>query len=139
MSPLTVPRIGRGIALLAAALLLVDAGFQFAAPPAMRAMFEADGIPASFQRVLPAITFLCAITLALRPTMLLGAILTTGFLGGAIAIHMRLEEFGTPPQLACLVLGAAVWAGVLMAEPALRGPFGLRGPAPTVRDVPATV
>ena len=137
MSFLNVPRVGRALVLVVAAILLADAAVQFAAPPIMRATFEETGLPESFQRVLPAITLLCAATLALRPTMLLGAVLTTGFLGGAIAIHMRLGEFGSPPHVICLLLGAILWTGILMAEPALRRAVGLRGPAPFLAEAPA--
>lgn len=45
-----------------------------------------------------------AILLALPATGLVGAILITGFLGGAICMHVRIGEFGSPPQILCIIL-----------------------------------
>lgn len=42
----------------------------------------------------------------------LGCALLTGFLGGAIAMHARVQETFSAPVLACLVLGALLWLGL---------------------------
>ena len=58
----------------------------------------------------------CAIVYAIPRTSILGAILMTGYLGGATATHVRVGE---PPFLAILV-GIVVWAGVYLRDERLR-------------------
>lgn len=47
---------------------------------------------------------------------MLGAVLLTGYLGGAIASHVRLGEPFIPP----LILAALVWGGLYLRERRLR-------------------
>jgi hypothetical protein len=58
-------------------------------------------------------------------TSVLGAILMTGYLGGAIATHVRLGEFvkGIIPQVG---LGVLVWLGLYLRDPRLRALAPLR-------------
>jgi len=56
----------------------------------------------------------------------LGAILLTAFLGGAICVHFRLGALGNPPQIICLILAALVWGGLYLREPRLRALLPLR-------------
>ena len=53
-------------------------------------------------------------------TATLGAILITGFFGGAICTHFRLGEIGSPPQLICLALGVITWVGLYLRNPTVR-------------------
>jgi hypothetical protein len=46
----------------------------------------------------------------------LGAILLTGYLGGAIATHVRIDDPFIPP----LVGGVLMWLGIFLREPRLR-------------------
>ena len=57
---------------------------------------------------------MCAILYALPPTAILGAILVTGFLGGAICTHFRLGRMVSPPQIVSLVLGVMAWGGLYL-------------------------
>jgi hypothetical protein len=56
-------------------------------------------------------------------TAVLGAILLTGYLGGATATHVRVED---PNFLFAAVFGVLVWAGLYLREPRLRGLVPLR-------------
>ena len=58
--------------------------------------------------------------LAIPQTSVLGAILVTGFLGGAIASHVRIGEYGSAEQIFCLLLGLATWGGLHLRDPRLR-------------------
>jgi len=49
-----------------------------------------------------------------------GAILVTGFLGGAICAHVRIGELGSPPELISLFLGAMTWGGLYLRNPRIR-------------------
>jgi hypothetical protein len=49
-------------------------------------------------------------------TAILGAVLLTGYLGGAIVTHVRIEEDFIPP----VIVGILVWLAVFLREPRLR-------------------
>ena len=51
----------------------------------------------------------CAILYAIPDTAVLGAILVTGFLGGAICAHVRMGELGSAAGNHSLLLGAMTW------------------------------
>jgi len=50
----------------------------------------------------------------------LGAILVTGFLGGAICAHVLIGELGSPPELIALLLGSLTWGGLYARNPRIR-------------------
>ena len=52
-------------------------------------------------------------------TAALGAILLTGYLGGAIAAHVRHED-GWFPIVFCVVFGTLLWSGLLLRDARLR-------------------
>ena len=53
------------------------------------------------------------------PKTALSAILLTGYLGGAIAAHVRHED-GWFPIVFCAVFGALLWSGLLLRDARLR-------------------
>jgi hypothetical protein len=59
----------------------------------------------------------CAILYAIPATAVLGAILVTGFLGGAICAHVRIGELGSPPEMFAqsIALGTLVIAFAVAA------------------------
>ena len=112
--------IGRALVILVAALLLVDGLLQVASPPMLVRVLTEVGFAADAGPTIGMVTLSCAILLAIPKTKLPGAVLTTGFLGGAICAHLRVGEIGSPPQLVCLALGLAMWAGLFLADLRLR-------------------
>lgn len=117
------------------AVLLLDATAQFAPPPPLvEAMKQTGFDPGSGPR-LAVVMLVCAITLAIPATSVLGAILTTAFLGGAIAVHVRIGEYAAGSQIFCVLLGVAAWTGVYLRNERLREvlPFR-RKTAQEVRD-----
>jgi hypothetical protein len=69
---------------------------------------------------------ICTILYVIPRTSLLGAILVTGYLGGAVASNIRI---GSPAfnTLFPIVCAAFVWAGLWLREPRLQQLFPLRG------------
>ena len=67
----------------------------------------------------------CAVVYAVPRTSALGAILVTGYLGGAIATHVRLGE---PVWIAPLFLAVLAWLGLFLRDPRLRALLPLRSP-----------
>lgn len=112
--------------------LLFDAGLKLVAPEvAIKYTPPSLGWPLD----VPTMTMLA--TLLLIPTLLyiwprtaiLGAILITGYLGGAIATHVRI---GSPLFSHCLFgvyLGLMLWGGLWLRDPRLRALIPLRAGA----------
>lgn len=68
----------------------------------------------------------CTVAFAVPRTCLIGAILLTGFLGGATASHVRLDQAFAFPVLA----GVIVWATLLLRRPDARHLLRLTAGAP---------
>jgi hypothetical protein len=64
----------------------------------------------------------CAIVYLIPRTSVLGAILLTGYLGGATAAHVRIGEAFFMP----IVLGVLVWGGLYLRDDRLRALLPLR-------------
>ena len=55
-------------------------------------------------------------------TSVLGAILLTGYLGGATVTHLRVGD----PFFMPVIIGALAWGGLFLRDPRLRAPIPLR-------------
>ena len=106
--------------------LAADAAVDLFSPALISAEMEATGYPASQATLLGLIILVCVILYAIPRTAVLGAILTTGFLGGAICVHFRLGEIGSPPQLISLLLGVMAWGGLYLRDERLRSLLPIR-------------
>jgi hypothetical protein len=65
----------------------------------------------------------CALLLAIPRTSVLGAVLVTGYLGGAVATHVRAMQ---PAFIAPAILGALAWLGLYLRDPRLRALLPLK-------------
>lgn len=110
-------RIMSGIVVIA---LLADGTIQLFAPAQIASMLQETGFAMELTRVVGPIILACAILYAIPATTVLGAILVTGFLGGAICAHVRIGELGSPPELISLLLGAMTWGGLYLRDPRIR-------------------
>jgi hypothetical protein len=84
--------------------------------------FEHLGWPIGHARTLAIIELGCVLVLLFPKTATLGAVLVTGYMGGAMATHLRIHE---PVIVQCLV-GVVVWLGLFLREPRLRAILPLR-------------
>ena len=107
--------IGRILSAVVVVLLLADADTKLLAPGFIRTEMEATGFPINLAPVLGIIIAICTIFYAVPKTAFLGAILITGFLGGAICTPFRLGEYFIPPQIVSLLLGIAAWVACICA------------------------
>jgi len=123
-TPATV-RAGRVLGGLAAVFLLVDAGTKLVAP-----QFAIDNSPPlGWQFDIATVRTLGVLLLV--PTLLyiwprtaaLGAVLITGYLGGAIATHVRADSPLLTHTLFGVYLALFVWGGLWLRQPALRSLF----------------
>lgn len=128
MSPLALRRSGIGLTVLVALFLAMDAGGKLFAPAMMIANSPPLGIPADegLYRMLGAVLGI-SLTLYLIPrAALLGAILLTGYLGGAVEAHVRVGSPLFSHTLFGVYLGVMIWAALWCRNPALRVLFPLR-------------
>src|SRR5579864_679714 len=111
---------GRLMSALVVIALVADGTIQLFAPAQIASMLRETGFAIELTRVLGPIVLACAILYAIPATAVLGAILVTGFLGGAICAHVRIGELGSPPELIALLLGAMTWVGLYARDPRIR-------------------
>ena len=100
--------------------LVADGTIQLFAPAQIASMLQETGFAMDLTRVVGPVILACAILYAIPATAVLGAILVTGFLGGAICAHGRIGELGSPPEIISLLLGALAWGGLYLRDPRLR-------------------
>jgi hypothetical protein len=81
------------------------------------------GYPAHLATPIGVVLVVCTLLYLIPRTTVLGAILLTGYLGGATASHVRMED---PFFLFAAVFGVLVWAGLYLREPRLRALVSLR-------------
>lgn len=84
------------------------------------------GIPTHLARTLGVLTLAGAILYAIPRTSVLGAILLTGYLGGAIYVHVRADSPLFSHTLFGVYLGLIMWGGLWLRDPALRTLIPLR-------------
>jgi hypothetical protein len=118
--------LGRVLTFAVVLLLLADGIMQIIRPPFLVEAMRHTGYDPADGPLLALVTLTCAILLAIPRTAVLGAILVTAFLGGAIATHVRIGEIGSPEQLFCLALGVAAWGGLYLRDARVRSLLPLR-------------
>ncbi|MGJ7506546.1 DoxX family protein [Variovorax sp. GT1P44] len=111
---------GRALGGIVVLLLLADGLVNLFAPELTSKAMVATGFPLALSRPLGVLILVCAALYAVPQTSVLGAILVTGFLGGAICAHFRLGLFLSPPQVVSLLLGIATWASLYLRFGALQ-------------------
>ena len=120
---LTLPRAlwaGRMMSAFVVIALAADGTIQLFAPAQIASMLQETGFAMDLTRIVGPTILACAILYAAPATAVLGAILVTGFLGGAICAHVRVGELGSQPELISLLLGAMTWGGLYLRDPRIR-------------------
>ena len=80
------------------------------------------GYPANVGRPLTIIQIVCVVLYAIPQTAVLGAILLTGWLGGAVATHVRAGD----SFLFAVIMGVIVWLGLYLRDARVRALLPLR-------------
>jgi hypothetical protein len=84
------------------------------------------GYPESTVLVIGIIQLVCLVLYAIPQTSVFGAILFTGYLGGAIATHLRLGNPLFTHILFPIYVAVLIWGGLYAREPRLRPLIPLR-------------
>ena len=98
-------------------MLLMSAGMKIAQPPSFVEAFKTFGYPMNLAASIGIVELLCTVIYLIPRTSVLGAILLTGYLGGAVATHVRLAD---PSFVGPLLFGVLVWAGLYLRDPRIR-------------------
>jgi hypothetical protein len=119
--------LGWALSGLAIALFLMDAAMKLLAlPVVLQASAEIGFQGETLARELGVILLLCTILYAVPPTAALGAILLTGYLGGAVAAHLRVGDPLFTHVLSGVYAGVVVWGGLYLRAARLRVILPLR-------------
>ena len=113
---------GRILSGLVIVFLLFDGAIKLVPWPVVTETMDKMGYGSSetLARSLGLITIVCTVLYSVPPTSILGAILLTGYLGGAMASHLRIGSPLFTHTLFGLYLGLMVWGGLWLRDPALR-------------------
>ena len=113
---------GRIVSALPVLALLTSAFTKLAATPQSLEMIGKLGYAPTMLPALAALELGCLALYLVPRTAILGAILLTGYLGGATATHVRLDQ----PFVAPVLLGVLLWAGVFARDARVRALLPLR-------------
>jgi len=110
------------ISVLPTPLFFVSAFFKFRGGPQVSEGFAHLGLPETLMLPLACLELACVVVYLIPRTAVLGAILLTGYLGGAICTHMRVGD----PFYLHILMGILLWLGVYLREPRLKVLLPLR-------------
>ena len=107
-------------------LFLFSGVMKLIKPPSVTEGFAHFGLPEKLMLGLGILEIACTVLYVIPRTAVLGAILLTGYLGGAIVTNLRAGE----PVFMPIIVGVLVWGGLFLRDPRLRALIPLRRPPP---------
>ena len=118
----TVPAVwaGRILSGLPALFLVVDGAMKLVKPDVVVKGTVELGYPESVIFPLGVVLLSCTVLYLIPQTAVLGAILLTGYLGGAIASQVRIGA-GVLPVFFPVIIGSLTWAGLYLRDDRLKG------------------
>ena len=110
---------GRITTSLAAVFLIFDGGAKVLKAKQVIDATAQLGFPVQTIPLIGALLLLSTLVYVIPQTALLGAVLLTGYLGGAIAVQLRV---GNPlfEMIFPVFVAMAIWGGLLLRDPGLR-------------------
>jgi uncharacterized membrane protein YphA (DoxX/SURF4 family) len=115
--PSKAARIAGWIMTILPALLFISSGaMKLAHPPQLDEGFNHLQLPVSWAFGLGVLELSCLLIYLIPRTAVIGAILLTGYLGGAMVTHLRVGE----PPVTHVILGIVLWGALYLRDPRLR-------------------
>jgi hypothetical protein len=113
-------KTGRSLSGLAVVFLLIDGAVKLVQPePVIAISHQLGYAPATIFGI--GITLLVCLAVYLMPqTSVLGALLLTGYLGGAVSTHVRIGSPLLTHVLFPTYIAVLLWGGLLLRHPSLR-------------------
>jgi DoxX-like family len=112
--------IGRVLTAIPVLFLIFDFSIKIAHVQPVTDAFARLGIPDHLAVTVGVLELICLAIYLLPRTALLGAVLLTGFLGGAIMLHVRVGDPLFSHILFPVYIGALLWIGLYLRDPRLR-------------------
>ena len=113
---------GRAISVLLSLLFAMSAFMKLKGGPEVTQGMAHLGLPESLIIPLAIVEISCVVIYLIPATSILGAILLTGYIGGAICTHWRVGD----PFFIQIALGIVVWLGLYLRENRLKALIPLR-------------
>ena len=108
------------LSVLPGLFLLMDAVMKFVKPPQVVEATVKLGYAESLITPLGVVLLVCLVLYAVPRTTVLGAILLTGYLGGAVASHLRAGDPLFSHVLFPVYFGVMLWAGLFLRNERVR-------------------
>jgi hypothetical protein len=118
--------VGRILSGLPALFLIFDSVLKFAKPAMVVEGTVKLGYPESVIVPLGVILLICTILYLIPRTAVLGAILLTGYLGGAVATHVRVGDPLFTHTLFPIYFGVLIWGGLYFRDDRVRALIPIR-------------
>src|SRR5574342_1282841 len=119
--------VGRALSGLAILFLAVDAaGKLLELPPVIEGTTRL-GYPARAAFVIGVVLLACLVTYVIPRTAVVGAVLLTGYLGGAVASHLRVGDPLLTHTLFPIYFAVLIWGGLHLRDDRLRAAVPWRG------------
>lgn len=122
----TMTYAGWTLSVLVILFMIMDLTMKFMQLPIVISTTEQLGWPASSVLTLAALLLISTVLYAFPKTSVLGAILLTGYLGGAIATHLRIGSPLFSHVLFGFYLALFIWGGLYFRDPRVRALIPLR-------------
>ena len=123
ISRVTVGRVISGFAVL---FLVFDTVIKFTHHPSVAESMTQLGYPVSRALELGVIELLCLTVYLVPRTSVLGAVILTGYLGGAIASHVRVGNPLFSHVLFPIYIAAMLWGGLYLRDARVRSIISAR-------------
>lgn len=119
---------GRVLTGLSALMLVFSGAMKLSGNAQMVEQFEKTfGYPGSTLPIIGVVELACVALYLFPRTAVLGAVLLTGYLGGAVATHVRISD----PFISPVILGVVIWGGLFLRDPRVRALLPLRTVSPS--------
>ncbi len=102
--------------ILPSLLFAFSAVMKFVPSPQLAEGFTHLQLPVTWAFGLGVLELACLVVYLIPRTAVIGAILQTGYLGGAMLTHLRVGE----PPVMHVILGIVLWGGLYLRDPRLR-------------------
>ena len=119
---------GRILSTLTVLFLIMDIAFKFIRPipPQVTQSMTQLGFQLGLLNAIGILLLVCTVLYVIPRTSVLGAVLLTGYLGGAVSVHVRVGNPLFGYVLFPVYLGVLMWAGLCLREPRLLALVPLR-------------
>jgi hypothetical protein len=114
---------GRALSTLFVLFWLMDLTMKLMDLEIVRTTGAQLGLPANQSQLLGVIELICLVLYVFPRTSVLGAVLVTAYLGGAVETHLRVGSPLFSHVLFGVYVGLMAWGGLWLREPRLRAVF----------------